>query len=1103
MLPWQQQTDYRSSQLLQTSTTCESQTNLSLAFQSWRFTGGGVEAFVSEQSSSGVNLCQDGVKGTFHSETTVHGDKLFSCGGSRLPAGQRMACWKEGNTLLMVLLVLLVLLNPAAGLSSRHRSLRRQTRGHHKHRAHHNITLAVILPQSNTDYPWAWPRIGPALVRAVKTVNADPTLLPDHHLTYAFKNSEDKEGICSESIAPLMAVDLKLAYDPWAFIGPGCSYTSSPVGLFTTHWDVPMVTAGAPAVAFYGGGYPSITNTGPTHKKLGKFALRICEHFGWREHVMLMFNDNKVDDRPCYFAVEGLYTELKNVNITLVDRVFEENKPPINYSQILADIQNDGRDYIKYLNLKISKIKLHIDDAVNGPGDAEMQVKEERHVAKPLQFCVDGNTFVDQETDFCVLMWKMDRTAAACRLQNTKPIKLQNYFMFVCCSPDVFRKLMVQFRQADLPHEQYVFFYIDVFGDSLNSKHGQPWARGDEDDAVAKEAFQDTKQYIFGQEHKMFLKTANDKSSLCDQNILDDEGGGVRMGGGSLSVVKGSFIVAVEGLNTDVLLRSAQEKLLSVFDSVKILTYREPQNPEYKAFVKNLKSDARTMFNYTIEDSLMNIIAGGFYDGLMLYTHALNETMSASDGRPPGKVVTRRMWNRTFHVSLLSSQSVTEDSSGVQQFGGAAYRHTGNNAALAGRMKLEKELVAQLWRISWDDIHMSNLDKGNIVAIKYSNRKRIELNRKVLFELKHGMVFLHNSVIFSHGKLKSSNCVVDNRFVLKITDYGLCSFRHESDSGKDAHAYYAQRLWMAPELLRMESPPSQGTQKGDVYSFGIILQEVALRRGAFYLEGDPLSPKEIVDRVILGEWPCLRPTIDPQSHSPELGQLMQRCWAEEPTERPEFNHIRLLLRKQNNSVAEQLKRGETVQAEAFDSVTIYFSDIVGFTSISAESTPMEVVTLLNDLYTCFDAIIDNFDVYKVETIGDAYMVVSGLPVRNGKLHGREIARMGLALLDAVRTFKIRHRPEQQLRLRIGIHSGPVCAGVVGLKMPRYCLFGDTVNTSSRMESTGEALKIHVSAATRNVLLEFNCFQLELRGEIDIKGKGKMTTYWLLGESDSQ
>lgn len=274
--------------------------------------------------------------------STVNGDKLFSCAGSGQPAGERMAYRKEGTTLLLVLLVLLDL-QPVTGRSSHHRNLSCQTRGHPEHQAHQNITLAVILPQSNMDYPWAWPRIGPAVERAVKVINADPTLLPDHHLIYTFKNSEDEAGICSESIASLMAVDLKFVYNPWAFIGPGCSYTSSPVGLFTTHWDIPMVTAGAPAMAFYNRDYLSITNTGPTHKKLGKFALRICEHFGWREHVMLIFSDKKVDDRPCYFASEGLYMELNIINITLAERVFEENKLPVNYSQILSDIQNDGR----------------------------------------------------------------------------------------------------------------------------------------------------------------------------------------------------------------------------------------------------------------------------------------------------------------------------------------------------------------------------------------------------------------------------------------------------------------------------------------------------------------------------------------------------------------------------------------------------------------------------------------------------------------------------------------------------------------------------------------------------------------------------------------
>lgn len=248
--------------------------------------------------------------------------------------GRRMARWKEGAALLLALPVLFGL-RPEA-----------QTHGpgqtQRDHERLQNITLAVILPENNTRYPWAWPRIGPAVDRAVRDINADPTLLPNHHLIYFFKNSQDKDGMCSESVAPLMAVDLKLAYNPWAFIGPGCSYSSSPVGLFTTHWGVPMVTAGAPAVAFSSGTYLSITNTGPTHKKLGRFAVRICEHFGWREQVMVVFSDDKKDDRPCYFAIEGLYMELSNINISVEESVFIEDKS-VTYSQILSKIQDNGR----------------------------------------------------------------------------------------------------------------------------------------------------------------------------------------------------------------------------------------------------------------------------------------------------------------------------------------------------------------------------------------------------------------------------------------------------------------------------------------------------------------------------------------------------------------------------------------------------------------------------------------------------------------------------------------------------------------------------------------------------------------------------------------
>ncbi|XP_076290712.1 receptor-type guanylate cyclase Gyc76C isoform X2 [Lasioglossum baleicum] len=428
----------------------------------------------------------------------------------------------------------------------------------------------------------------------------------------------------------------------------------------------------------------------------------------------------------------------------------------------------------------------------------------------------------------------------------------------------------------------------------------------------------------------------------------------------------------------------------------------------------------------------------------------------------------------------------------------------------------------------------------------------------LVHDLIKGMLYIHeSSVLVCHGNLKSSNCVVTSRWVLQVSDFGLHDMRHcaESDSIGE-HQYYRNLFWKAPELLRNPNAPIRGTQEGDIYSFAIILFEIIGRKGPY--GGVNLEPKEIIDRVKRfpedGE-PPFRPNVEILSESEAdcaeyIVSTITDCWAESPELRPDFKMIRTRLKKMkagrhrnimdqmmdmmekyaNNledlvsertrllfeekqktedllhrmlpePVANCLTNGIGVEPEAFDLVTIYFSDIVGFTAMSAESTPFQVVNFLNDLYTLFDRIIKGYDVYKVETIGDAYMVVSGLPIKNGNKHAGEIASMSLELLNAVKHHTITHRPQDTLKLRIGIHTGPVVAGVVGLTMPRYCLFGDTVNTASRMESNGEPLRIHISGQCKDALDKIGGYIVEERGLIHMKGKGEVKTYWLTGATE--
>uniref|UniRef100_A0A8C9L144 Guanylate cyclase n=1 Tax=Serinus canaria TaxID=9135 RepID=A0A8C9L144_SERCA len=414
----------------------------------------------------------------------------------------------------------------------------------------------------------------------------------------------------------------------------------------------------------------------------------------------------------------------------------------------------------------------------------------------------------------------------------------------------------------------------------------------------------------------------------------------------------------------------------------------------------------------------------------------------------------------------------------------------------------------------------------------------------LVMDLIKGIRYLHHRD-FAHGRLKSRNCVVDGRFVLKITDYGYNEIL-EAQKCPYIQPSPEELLWTAPELLRDPDMCRKGTIKGDIYSFAIILQEV-VARGPPYCTSE-LSAEEIIKKVKKPP-PLCRPNVAPEVAPLACIQVMKQCWAEAPERRPTFEEFKIInkgkktniidsmlrmleqyssnledliserteeleVEKQKTekllsqmlppSVAEALKTGGTVEPEYFDQVTIYFNDIVGFTSISALSEPIEVVDLLNDLYSLFDAVLGNHDVYKVETIGDAYMVASGLPKRNGNKHAAEIANMSLDILSSVGTFKMRHMPDIPLRIRIGLHTGPCVAGVVGLTMPRYCLFGDTVNTASRMESTGLPYRIHVSQSTVDILQNLNeGYEIIPRGKTELRGKGVEETYWLVGKKGFQ
>ncbi|KAK5875356.1 hypothetical protein CesoFtcFv8_027840 [Champsocephalus esox] len=323
---------------------------------------------------------------------------------------------------------------------------------------------------------------------------------------------------------------------------------------------------------------------------------------------------------------------------------------------------------------------------------------------------------------------------------------------------------------------------------------------------------------------------------------------------------------------------------------------------------------------------------------------------------------------------------------------------------------------------------------------------------------------IHPQVTFT---IESIRKFLNSQFVLKSNKDKLSSLKLRG-----------QMLWMESLgcMLYMCSPKLRSLQ--ELQDVGLHLADLAqhdVTRDLVLLNQQRLAEMELTNQL--------------ERKKEELRVLSRHLEVEkEKTET-------LLYAMLPRHIANQLKDGKSIEAGEFEVCTILFSDVVTFTDICAACEPIHIVHMLNSMYSKFDRLTSIHNIYKVETIGDAYMVVGGVPVPM-VTHAHRVANFALGMRIAARevTNPITGTP---IQIRVGLHTGPVLAGVVGEKMPRYCLFGDTVNTASRMESHGLPDHIHLSASTYSILKDAG-FNIQERGHIEVKGKGLMTTYFLLG-----
>ncbi|CAO4360094.1 unnamed protein product [Caenorhabditis nigoni] len=430
-------------------------------------------------------------------------------------------------------------------------------------------------------------------------------------------------------------------------------------------------------------------------------------------------------------------------------------------------------------------------------------------------------------------------------------------------------------------------------------------------------------------------------------------------------------------------------------------------------------------------------------------------------------------------------------------------------------------------------------------------------------DMLRGLNYLHKGPIGYHGFLQAATCLIDINWVLKLSLYGVTNFICDALDKANIQApdylertlSYAQYVCFPPEHIEQydetgEKPPRmvRGSQKGDMYSVGMILYMMIERDDPYMFSHDLGRPdlRLVKDIIVNHKLPRI---AEEDNAEALLLEKCKECWNRKPAERPDVRDImdtisivyasakgslvdqmmkinekyaaeledlvsirteelayakettmKILNEMLPQAVAEDLKNGIVQMPRSYESATVMFVQICEFNVLMKKSTPDQVIAFLNDVFDQFDSVIRHHVAYKVETTGETYMVASGVPEENGGQHIFEIAEIALEIREVAGAYVLPHDPKYILRIRTGFHMGPIAAGVIGIKSPRYCLFGDTVNYASRMQSTCAPNQIQTSEITARVLENSKRYILDDKKLVYVKGKGDIKCYLLTGRT---